>query len=1306
MALTAREVIYKIIGDPAELIAGFEKTDKAVDEFKRKTESANKVLGDIAKQSALAVGALAALGVAVGKMAADYNADLSQIETLIPGQTERIQELKSAIQELSPEARKTTKDLAEGAYQIISAYGDAPDTMKKLEISAKAASAGAATTMDAINLLSAVTKAYGDTSAAAQRQVADLAFVTVRNGQTTFPELASPIQRVTSLSATLKISQAELFAVFASGTGVIGGAAEVATKTAAAEAELLRGTDTLNAAFKELGVSSGAELIQKFGGFQGALKALRGYADESGVSVTNLFGSVEAGQIALYLTGEGAAKFSRDLSDMKVAAGAMDTAFSASTEGVNKFGDGLTRSRLNAIVFAQRLGDEVLASTQGFLGNLVSVTDALASMDRETLALVVSVAKVVAAALSATAAVAGLTKGIIAAKAAWTLLTGAFSLSFIGPAIVGITVAAAAVMEFAKAAERSRKALIEQTKEVVALSGKGADLAAQYAALQSKGTKTSSEMERMASIMTDLKRLFPDLTEEIIRQAAEQGRLAEVVEKAAEARRKEHAAALDAQYAETASRRRKLLEDIKLQEEQIKYNEAADANGYLLSAALAEAKKEAEELKRRLAELLEARMKLISGPKAAEPGSIAPAAGETVSGAKKSDKSQGERLKELDEEYKTRKALALRNGEDIYAIEREAQSKRLELLQTFVAEDVAARKKNADIAVALTASLGKDLESGYKTLNEELNATRAHLAELTAEKVGINLEARISFLSASGLTTEEALKSIREEAARTAASELEKTKGLSAEQASLNLRLQDRNLSDEASAAIRSRLLAVSKEIASSDSARTEALAVQGEASGRLLEVDLARIGGTAERTEASIDREIELKKQVGLLGSTDEDVKKNSQQEKYNGLVEKQKSLIGEYNSLMATGSDADKRRAEAVKTEIEKLGVTAQNVAKDMEGSFQGFFSKLADKIESIGGKLSETFSSVSNIATGLIGNRAEKEAREYAAKLAKIEQEKNAAVTELEDDLNEMREAHRRENEEAEEEYRERQYEEQQAEYSRSIAELETAMIDETNIEKLRETEKQLEEERKKKREALEAKNKEKEDKKRAEAQQKAENERLNQLAQLEYEYSVAQVETQNAAGIASANAAREQAKWEKASSILGLTLMVAVNIARAASSFPNVPAMVAYGVAAAIAGAQATVAATAPEPAPYTPQPLPTQPKKLAEGAIFLPRSGGTQVTLPSGNPAIVAEAGVPELYLPITTANIEALFRAAGIDPGRSGAASGFNYSPVFQLNFQDTQGLTKDGVIEAIREADRDLLAIVEEAKRTYYLGA
>ena len=142
--------------------------------------------------SGAALGGLSAglTGIARGALSASsaLRDGMANVSTLIPGATGRVDELKDAVRDLSIAHGKDAQDLAAGLYQTISAFGDrAGQTMQILDTASKAATAGAATTSDAIALTSAVTKAYGDTSAGAVRKAADLALMTVRLGQTDFP---------------------------------------------------------------------------------------------------------------------------------------------------------------------------------------------------------------------------------------------------------------------------------------------------------------------------------------------------------------------------------------------------------------------------------------------------------------------------------------------------------------------------------------------------------------------------------------------------------------------------------------------------------------------------------------------------------------------------------------------------------------------------------------------------------------------------------------------------------------------------------------------------------------------------------------------------------------------------------------------------------------------------------------------------------------------------------------------------------------------------------------------------------------
>ena len=150
---------------------------------------------------------------------------------------------------------------------------------------------------DAIDLTSAVTKAYGDPSAGAVQGVSDLALETVRLGQTTFPELAASIGRVTPLTAQLKVSQQEHFAVLATATGVTGGAAEVNTQLRGVLQGLMSPTADLTQLYRQMGVASGEQLVQQRG-LQGAIAAIVQAAQASGQPLQKYLSSIEGQTLA------------------------------------------------------------------------------------------------------------------------------------------------------------------------------------------------------------------------------------------------------------------------------------------------------------------------------------------------------------------------------------------------------------------------------------------------------------------------------------------------------------------------------------------------------------------------------------------------------------------------------------------------------------------------------------------------------------------------------------------------------------------------------------------------------------------------------------------------------------------------------------------------------------------------------------------------------------------------------------------------------------------------------------------------
>ena len=281
------------------------------------------------------VGAYTAVAAAIYagpiKSSMAFEKQMSNVGTLLEGDVQgKLAELSKSIISISNATGAGTGDLTDGLYQVISAFGDTADSAKILETATKAATAGGATTTDAINLLSAVTKGYGDTSAEAQQKAADWAFQTVKLGQTSFPELAASMGKVIPLASTLAVKQEDLFGVMATLTGVTGNTAEVSTQLKATMQGFLSPSSNMQKSLQKLGYANGQALLESKG-LQGALTALQESVGGDQLAFAKLFSSVEAQTAVLALAGEQADNFASKTAQMYDASGAAATAFATAT---------------------------------------------------------------------------------------------------------------------------------------------------------------------------------------------------------------------------------------------------------------------------------------------------------------------------------------------------------------------------------------------------------------------------------------------------------------------------------------------------------------------------------------------------------------------------------------------------------------------------------------------------------------------------------------------------------------------------------------------------------------------------------------------------------------------------------------------------------------------------------------------------------------------------------------------------------------------------------------------------------------
>lgn len=351
----------------------------AIKTAKNQTSGLARGVSTFAKTSAAAlVGVTAAVvGVAAtcGKQAADVEKAMAQTRTLLTGTADktkaRTAELTQDVMNISRVTGRVSTEIAAGSYQVISAFQDTADTASILETATKAAIAGQAETVDTVNALAAVTKAYGDTSARAVTHVSDLSFETIRLGQTTMPELANGIQKASGSAAALHVSQEELYAGFATLTGVIGNTDTVGTALNTLYTKMLKPSKALSKAVESLGYKSAYAMVQQEG-LGGTIKKLGQYAGGDATKFAALFSmrDLKAAQGILNTMDV----YEQKLSELQDADGATDRAFMTS---INNWNDMFGIASNKASVFAQQVGMKLLPYAKDFLSDAMPKIDGL-----------------------------------------------------------------------------------------------------------------------------------------------------------------------------------------------------------------------------------------------------------------------------------------------------------------------------------------------------------------------------------------------------------------------------------------------------------------------------------------------------------------------------------------------------------------------------------------------------------------------------------------------------------------------------------------------------------------------------------------------------------------------------------------------------------------------------------------------------------------------------------------------------------------------------------------------------------------
>jgi len=360
---------------------------------------------------------LVALGVSAFKAGEALDRSMANVQSLGLTQ-ERVLELKRGVQEAAIATGTGTDVMAAGLYQVVSAYGDSADTLKILELNAKAAKAGVASVEESIALTSAITKGYGDTSFKAIEAASDLSLTIVKLGQTDFPQLAASMGRVVPLAVNLGVTQQELGGTLATLTGVTGTAAEVSTQLRGTLQALSAPTAAMTRLLEEQGFASGEAMVQELG-LSGSFLAIAESAKATGKPLQAYMGSIEGQTAALTLTGAQLDTFVAKMEEMGDVSGATNAAFLAQTDGINANGFATEMMKVKLQVLMQNLATGLvpaltaaLSVVSPFIDRITALATRFAELEPAQQKNIVKFLAIGAAVGPVVAVVGGLTRGV------------------------------------------------------------------------------------------------------------------------------------------------------------------------------------------------------------------------------------------------------------------------------------------------------------------------------------------------------------------------------------------------------------------------------------------------------------------------------------------------------------------------------------------------------------------------------------------------------------------------------------------------------------------------------------------------------------------------------------------------------------------------------------------------------------------------------------------------------------------------------------------------------------------------------
>lgn len=416
--MAVSELVVSIIGDMTKLSQTFSAVQKEIDGVGKKLTSVGKSISSAGTSLTTGItGPIVAAGAGIAlvtNQAVDFEKGMSQVFTLIPGMSKNAMDsMTQDVLNFSKENGVLTDDVLPALYDAIGSGVPPENVFTFLQIAQKGAVAAATDIGTAVDGLTSIINAYGAENISAA-EASDILFAGINVGKMTYEELSKSLYEVIPSAASLGIGLDEVTAALATLTAQ-GTPTTVATdQLKTMFNELSKEGTGVSDAFKELTGKSFYEFIQSGGTVAEAIKILQdgmtsavpdaeamqkamfdladptsglalefesltgktfkefqkaGGTVEEGLKllgldftntkerVSDYFGSIEAGNAVLSLSGQGAEIYAKSLDAVGNSAGSTEAAYKLMSETSSK---SLQNIKAELDVLIVQLGSEFL----------------------------------------------------------------------------------------------------------------------------------------------------------------------------------------------------------------------------------------------------------------------------------------------------------------------------------------------------------------------------------------------------------------------------------------------------------------------------------------------------------------------------------------------------------------------------------------------------------------------------------------------------------------------------------------------------------------------------------------------------------------------------------------------------------------------------------------------------------------------------------------------------------------------------------------------------------------------------------